>query len=157
MSNKKYFNQPIEINNNGDLTVVSLSSSTATEYLIAVDSNGKLIKTEIENVQEDFDLINFVSLTNINYDTSIQIPPKYMITSIVMEEVSGITQSEIYIGLSSATTEVVNYESVDANEIRRIPIGKSVFSSSSSTTLHIYSTSWIGKLNIYIKLEKFME
>jgi hypothetical protein len=159
MSNKKYFNQPIEINNSGDLTVVSLSSSTSTEYLVAVDGNGKFIKTEIENVQEDFDLIDFIELTSINEDdVSLVIPAKYRITSIVIEEVSGSSAGNISIGTTTSGTDVVNSETVGANALVDCALGDTIFSKTTSNVLYISSSSWgSGGIDISIRIEKFTE
>jgi len=135
----------------GDLT------GTA-EYLLGVDSDGKIIETEIEAIQEDFDLIDFIELTDISSNTDTVIPAGYKITSFVFEETGGTSSVTIDVGTTSGGTDIINSRTVGSSSLVEGAIGTSIFSKTSSQQIYIESSSWsTAVVDISIRIEKFTE
>jgi hypothetical protein len=122
------------------------------------NSNGELVDSGIEASEEEFDLIDFVNLSEISTNSEQTIPSNYRITSIVFEEITGSSAGNISVGTSSSGTDIVNSESVGANSLVDATLGTTIFSTSSDQTIYIESDSWgSGVVNVYIRIEKFTE
>jgi hypothetical protein len=130
----------------------------ATDNLPKFDANGQLENSEIEAIGLDFDLIDFITLSNISANTDTVIPAGYRIMSLVCEETTGNAAGNISVGTITGGTNIVNSESLSANGLLDTALGTSIFSTTSSQQIFISSSSWgSAAVDFHIRLEKFIE
>jgi hypothetical protein len=130
----------------------------ATGNLPEFNSDGELVDSGIEAIKEDFDLIDIISLTDIDADTTTVIPAKYRIVSFVFNETSGYTAGNISVGTGATGTEIINTEALGASALLDGSIGQEIFSITSSQMIYISSSAWGTSLvDITIRLEKYWE
>jgi hypothetical protein len=141
--------------NNVDLLDKIGKITGATGNLPMFDSEGNLIDSGIEATTEEFDYIDLIEITGITSNTLTSILSKYTITSVVLNETSG-SSITVNIGTETGTTDIVNGEVVDANELKRAAIGKDTFSLTENQFIYIESDDWSNSsLDVYIKIERF--
>lgn len=130
----------------------------ATGNIPKFDSNGEILDSGIEAIQEEFDLIDFITLSGISTNTNSIIPENYRIVSIVFEELSGNNAGDISVSTSTGGNDIVSGETVNSNELIDSTLLKTIFSTTDSTTIYIESTDWgNSSVNVFIRIEKFRE
>lgn len=89
---------------------------------------------------------------------NFQCPANYRVTSIIAEETIGFNAGNISIGLSATTNEIVNSETLNANDVVDLPIGQKFYSLVSNQDLYVNSTAWgSSQVSLYFKFEKVVE
>lgn len=109
---------------------------------------------------DSLNTFTFQNLSGITGDTilNFQCPLKYRITSIIAEETVSFNAGNISIGLSVSTNEIVNSETVNADDVIDLPLGQKFFSLVSDTDIYISSTAFgSGQITLYFKFEKVVE
>ena len=131
----------------------------ATGNLPVFTSSGEIEDSGIPAIQEDFDLIDFITLSAITSDSDTVIPSGYRITSVAYEELSGNSAGIITISTTAGNSgDVVSGVTVGSNSLVDGPLQTTIFSTSSSTLIYIESSSWGSSLvNVHIRIEKFIE
>lgn len=139
-------------------TTINFTVSGSSGNLPKFDSSGGLVDSGIPAENEEFDLIDFITLTNVSNDTDTVIPANYRIVSIVFEEITGSSAGNISVATITGGTDIVNSESVGANSLVDATLVTTIFSTKTSQLIYIESSSWgSGVINIHIRLEKFTE
>ena len=123
-----------------------------------ITADGTLEDSGIPAIQEDFDLIDFITIVDTSEDGLFVIPAGFRIVSLVLEETSGNSTGNISVGTTSGGTDVISGETVGAGELVDTTILKSIFSTTVSTILYYESSDWgTGIVTFHIRLEKFIE
>jgi hypothetical protein len=148
---------------NGTTTTVDLldkipTLTGETGNLPMITANGTLEDSGIPAIQEDFDLIDFITIKDVDENSNFVIQAGFRIVSLVLEETSGNTAGDISIGTFSGGTDVISGETVGASSLVDTTILKPIFSTTESIILYYESTNWgSSKVNFHIRLEKFIE
>lgn len=120
-------------------------------------TENKVWKGNASNIPEEIDIIQIfdlytqknissdglMSLTDLDGTTSItSIPAGYCIDSIVIKETSSNNAGNISIGTAASGTQIVNAQTVNADDEVFCTLGTRFFSTTSTQSIYISSSSW---------------
>ena len=111
----------------------------------------KAVKTYIDNFQKIESNLNITANGNLTFN----LPAGYKITSIVAEEINGISAGNIQFGTTANGSEITAAVAISGNDLVDFSIIKGLFSLSNANTIFISSNNWgSGKVDVFVKIEK---